>query len=144
VRIGRSVAGCAALLAACAGPQALDAASVDRIHASCSARIASGAALTERSADVGTLRGRAEARERVVIYGADWCGACRMAADYLKERGIPFEEYDIESDAGAHARMLETLKAAKLEYKDALPVMEVGDTVTYGFMPCVVEAAWHG
>ncbi len=131
-------------LAACATGPALDPTFGDEIHAACRARIERGDTLTRRRRDVGVLpRGRAE-RTRVVIYGAGWCKACRIAADYLSQRRIPFVEYDIEADSSAQARMRATLDAARLTYKDVLPVIEVRHTVTYGFMPCVVEAAWSG
>ena len=32
----------------------------------------------------------------VVLYSADWCGACRKAKRYLTKRGIDFEERDID------------------------------------------------
>lgn len=39
-----------------------------------------------------------EARDRrkVVMYSAVWCGVCKKAARYFREKKIPFKEYDIE------------------------------------------------
>jgi glutaredoxin len=34
----------------------------------------------------------------VVLYGTSRCGYCQAARDYLRARGIPFTEYDVESD----------------------------------------------
>jgi glutaredoxin len=130
--------------AACASPRTLTPASADRIHRACSERIASGAELTRRSRDIGKLPVGLGTNDRVVIYGADWCEACHVAADYLKRLGIPFVEHDVDLDESARAKLERTLALAALPRHRALPVIEVRGTVMYGFMPCVVEAAWRG
>jgi glutaredoxin len=78
----------------------------------------------------------------VVIYGAQWCAACGAAADYLDRRGIPYVDKDIDHDDGAVVEMRATLAAAGFRDVDAVPVIDVRGTVTVGFFPCVVEAAW--
>src|SRR5579884_3391755 len=40
----------------------------------------------------------AAARTVVVIYGAEWCAACHDAARYLRSKGIPYVEKDVEKD----------------------------------------------
>lgn len=37
--------------------------------------------------------------QRVVMYSATWCGYCRKARSYFKQKGIPFREYDIENSS---------------------------------------------
>ena len=44
-------------------------------------------------------------RPVVILYGASWCGACHEAAAYMKKKGIPFIEKDIEKDPGAEREM---------------------------------------
>jgi glutaredoxin len=78
----------------------------------------------------------------VVIYGAQWCAACEATADYLARRHIPYVEKDIEHDDGADAEMRATLAAVGFEGSDTVPVIDVRGTITVGFFPCVVEAAW--
>jgi hypothetical protein len=39
--------------------------------------------------------------------------------------------------------MATTKRAAGLPSTNALPIMDVRGTVTAGFMPCVLEAAWN-
>ena len=36
-------------------------------------------------------------RRQVVMYSAVWCGVCKKARRYFREKGIPFKEYDIET-----------------------------------------------
>jgi mycoredoxin len=35
------------------------------------------------------------------IYTTSWCGDCRRARQFLKEHRLPFEDTDIEENAGA-------------------------------------------
>ena len=37
----------------------------------------------------------------IKVYTTAWCGDCRHAKRFLKERGIPYEEVDIERQEGA-------------------------------------------
>jgi glutaredoxin len=32
----------------------------------------------------------------VIIYSTQWCGVCKKAKRYFKEKKIPYEEYDVE------------------------------------------------
>ncbi len=77
----------------------------------------------------------------VVVYGASWCVACEDAAKYMQLEGIPFVERDIEDDAG-EAASERALRAAGLAPTRSLPVIDVRGTVTIGFIPCVIDAAW--
>ncbi len=58
--------------------------------------------------------------EKIKLYTTTWCPDCRPAKRVLEEKGIPYEEIDIEATPGA----LEIVVAAKgkrvvptLEYK---------------------------
>lgn len=80
------------------------------------------------------------ARPTVIIYGAEWCGACHQAAAWLKKKNIAFIEKDIEADATADNEMRAKLKAAGLR-GGSIPVIDVRGTVMVGFSADKVEAA---
>lgn len=79
-------------------------------------------------------------RTVVVIYGAEWCGACHDAARYLRRKGIPYVEKDIEKDPGA-AREMEAKLSKNGLRGGSIPVMDVRGTIMVGFDPERVEAA---
>jgi glutaredoxin len=76
-----------------------------------------------------------------IIYGASWCGACHVAAQYLTRRGIPFVEKDVEEDPAAKHAADAALAAASLGGQHGLPVVDVRGTLMIGFLPCLVEQA---
>ncbi len=48
--------------------------------------------------------GHGAANGKVIIYGAEWCGACKEAAHYFHEHGVPFVEKDIEKIRAPYRR----------------------------------------
>lgn len=40
-------------------------------------------------------------KERVVMYATQWCGYCKKARQYFKDKGIVYTEYDIDSSRSA-------------------------------------------
>ena len=42
----------------------------------------------------------------VVIYSTTWCPDCRRAKNFLKDRGVPFREVNIEEDPDAENLVL--------------------------------------
>lgn len=68
----------------------------------------------------------------VIIYGASWCGACRSAARYLSQRGVPFEEKDIEREPGARAEMNAKARAAGIR-PSGIPVIDFRGNILTGF-----------
>jgi glutaredoxin len=79
-------------------------------------------------------------RTVVIIYGAEWCGACHDAARYLRRKGVPFVEKDIEKDAAADREMRE--KLAKHGFRGgSIPVIDVRGKVMVGFDPGSIDAA---
>ncbi len=79
-------------------------------------------------------------RPAVIIYGAEWCGACHQAAAYLRSKGIPFIEKDIEADRNAAREMQGKLARAGLG-SGSIPVLDVRGKVMVGFNPHVVDEA---
>jgi glutaredoxin len=60
------------------------------------------------------------------VYSTVWCGVCKQAKSYLKARGVPFTEYDIEKHS-----------LAKAEFKrlggKGVPLITVGTQRMSGF-----------
>lgn len=64
---------------------------------------------------------------RVEVYGTSWCPACRHARDYFRSAGIPFDDYDVETDKNARARM------DRLGGGSGVPAIVIGGRVIRGF-----------
>ena len=80
------------------------------------------------------------ARPLVVIYGAEWCGACHEAARYLRRKGVPYVEKDIEKDPAAAREMQQKLARRGLN-AGSIPVLDVRGRVMVGFNPQEVDSA---
>ena len=93
------------------------------------------------SATQGTAQGPSGIpKPGVIIYGASWCGACHQAAAYLKQKGVPFVEKDIEADATA-AREMQSKLARAGKRGGSIPVLDVRGKVMVGFNPQDVDLA---
>lgn len=88
----------------------------------------------------GTGTGTGVARSTVIIYGAEWCGACHEAAAYLKKKGIPYVEKDIEKDPQAAREMQSKLRSAGMR-SGSIPVIDVRGHVMVGFNPNSIDDA---
>ena len=45
--------------------------------------------------------------EKIIVYGTSLCPYCLMAKRLLKNKGVPFEEINLNSEPGRRAEMLE-------------------------------------
>jgi glutaredoxin len=79
-------------------------------------------------------------RGQVVIYGAEWCGACHDAARYLRQKGIAYVEKDIEKDPAAAREMQVKLARTGLR-SGSIPVIDVRGKVMVGFNAQEIDAA---
>lgn len=68
----------------------------------------------------------------VVVYTASWCGVCRQAREYLKRRGVPFLDRDVEKEDGAQTELQAKLKAKGLRFT-GVPVIDVAGELMTGF-----------
>lgn len=75
----------------------------------------------------------------VIIYGASWCGACKQAARYLRQKSVPFVEKDIEKEPAARTEMLAKAKAQGVSTQ-GIPVIDVRGKLLPGFDPQAVDA----
>ena len=105
-----------------------------------SASASPSATATGPIADNGSGTGMDQGRPTVIIYGAEWCGPCHQAAAYLKRKGIPFIEKDIEKDPQASHEMQAKLRAAGIR-AGSIPVIDVRGKVMVGFNPNSVDEA---
>jgi mycoredoxin len=60
--------------------------------------------------------------EPVTIYGTRWCPDCRRAKVFLKERGLAFQEIDIEEDPEAAEMALRANNGRR-----RVPTVKVGE-----------------
>jgi hypothetical protein len=136
----------ALLVSACHSSTTLSPRELDELYVGCQAQLPSdpGAHPIRRSEFVGLRSPADPPGTPVVIYGASWCAACHVAAQYMSRRHIPFVERDVAQDPSARAALLATTEAAGLgpSSRHSLPVMDVRGTVVVGFNPCVLEQAW--
>ena len=65
--------------------------------------------------------------KKVKIYTAPGCPFCMVAKDYLKERGIDFEEIDVSKNEKAVQELIE--KTGHL----GVPILEIDGEIVIGF-----------
>ncbi len=75
----------------------------------------------------------ASADAGVVLYSAEWCGACRKAKRHLARRGVAYEERDIDQPVHADALVKKTGSRA-------IPVLDVNGRVITGFSASTYDA----
>ncbi|PHN36901.1 MULTISPECIES: glutaredoxin family protein [Pseudomonas] len=68
------------------------------------------------------------ANARVVLYTTEWCGYCKQIRRFLDQKGIPYQQFDIEKDAQAR-------KAYEALGGGGIPFMDVNGTLIRDFLP---------
>jgi glutaredoxin len=76
----------------------------------------------------------------VIIYGAEWCGACKQAKAYLSRRKVAFIEKDVD-DEKVQKELVTKMMKAHLQYNGSIPVLDVRGQMLVGFNPQVVDDA---
>lgn len=76
-----------------------------------------------------------------VIYGAKWCGACREAERYLKQKGISVLEKDVDQNPQIQAELRAKLTRAKLPPTSSIPIIDIGGKILVGFSQAAVDSA---
>jgi glutaredoxin-like YruB-family protein len=64
---------------------------------------------------------------RVKIYTTPFCQYCQIAKEFLKGRGVEFEEVNVQEDRGAALEMIQKTG------QNGVPVIEIGDKIIVGF-----------
>lgn len=88
---------------------------------------------SEAAAQVVLETGK-ETGQLVTVYSASWCGVCKQAKAFLKKKGIPFIEKDIEKDANASAELAAKAKVKGVQ-PQGVPVIDVSGELMLGFDP---------
>lgn len=78
----------------------------------------------------------------VIVYSASWCGVCKQAKAFLKQKGIPFVDKDIEKDPKAEAELAMKAKARGLR-PQGIPVIDVAGELMMGFDPDALTQLLH-
>ncbi|UJR86923.1 glutaredoxin family protein [Sandaracinus amylolyticus] len=76
----------------------------------------------------------------VIVFGASWCGACRETEAFLRGRGIPFVERDIEREPGAREDMVQRAARAGVSPR-GIPVIDFRGRIIQGFDRDALERA---
>jgi glutaredoxin 3 len=72
---------------------------------------------------------------KVLLFGTSTCSWCRRAKRYLKERGVPFREINIERDADAARDIV------RKTGQRGVPVIKIGSRWIVGFDKEQIEKA---
>lgn len=92
-----------------------------------------------KQAAVEAAKGAAERGEKLVtVYSASWCGVCRTAKAWLRQKGVPYVERDVEQDAGASEELAAKAAAAGLQ-PNGVPVIDVAGELLVGFDGAALE-----
>lgn len=76
--------------------------------------------------------GKPAGSARVILYSAPWCGFCKKAAKHLRDKGVQFEEKDIEQERSAAVELSRKLRQAGLS-GGGVPVLDIGGAIVVGF-----------
>lgn len=72
---------------------------------------------------------------KVKVYSTPTCPYCNMAKEFLKEKGVEFEEIDVSENEEKAREMVQ--KSGQM----GVPVLEIGEEVIIGFDKGKIEAA---
>jgi len=65
--------------------------------------------------------------KKVKIYSTPTCHYCHVAKDFLKEKGIKYEEFNVSTDLAKRKEMME------ISGQMGVPVIDIGGQITVGF-----------
>ncbi len=72
--------------------------------------------------------------EKIKVYSSSTCPYCEMAKEYLTEKGIEFEEKNVQTDKEARKELM------KMGYT-GVPVLVIGDEEIVGFDKAKINEA---
>jgi glutaredoxin len=68
----------------------------------------------------------------LILYSAEWCGACRKAKRYLTRQGIDFELRDVDDPAISRELVRKTGSRS-------IPVLDAGGRILTGYSPDAID-----
>lgn len=71
----------------------------------------------------------------VAVYSTPSCPYCTMVKSFLKEKNIPFDEYDVSRDQRRAEEMVR--KSGQM----GVPVVDVNGRILVGYRPAEIERA---
>lgn len=71
----------------------------------------------------------------VKVYSTPTCPYCKLAKDFLKEKGIAYEDIDVSADSAAAQTMV------KLSGQMGVPVLDINGHVIVGWNKTAIEEA---
>jgi glutaredoxin len=76
---------------------------------------------------------------KIIVYGAEWCGFCHSMKQYLDQKKIAYEYKDIEKDEAGFNELMEKLDG-QANYR-GIPVTDIAGDIILGFDRPKVDAA---
>ena len=73
----------------------------------------------------------------ITIYSTSWCGYCKMAMKYLGDKDISFTDKNVETDASAHAELMQKIGG---NFR-GVPVIDIDGEIILGFDRPRIDAA---
>jgi glutaredoxin 3 len=70
----------------------------------------------------------------VKVYSTEMCPWCHRLKDYLKSKGVEFEDFDVSTDEGAAQEMID--KSGQM----GVPVLEINGKIIVGFDQDAIDA----
>jgi len=74
-------------------------------------------------------------KHKVIVYSTKTCPYCVMAKNYLRGKGVPYEDVDVGADRDKAREMV--AKSGQM----GVPVLDVGGRVILGFDREAIDAA---
>jgi glutaredoxin 3 len=71
----------------------------------------------------------------VIVYSTQSCPYCKMIKDFLKQKAVPFEDYDVSRDERKAEEMIR--KSGQM----GVPVIDVNGKIFVGYRPADIEKA---
>lgn len=72
---------------------------------------------------------------KVIVYSTSTCPYCKMAKEYLKEKGVKYDEYDVSEDQEKSEEMVK--KSGQM----GVPVLDINGTIIVGFVKEKIDSA---
>ena len=84
-------------------------------------------AVANRTEPQGAEAARPAGQARVIVYTTSWCPTCRKAKAWMHDKGVVFEERDIEADRTFAKQM------HRINPRNSIPTFDVEGDVFVGF-----------